>query len=106
MLTWHFAQEPARAPPAGAFKGPSEHSRRPIAGPPLASTVPDAPEGRKHATGPRSAAARTGAVRGMFDVLADRAGSELDRPTVVPPPPPPVRQSLPAAGEDMRRKYS
>jgi hypothetical protein len=68
--------------------------------------VPPPPEGRKHAQGPRSNAARAGAARGMFDVLADPAGSELDRPTVEPPRPPPVRQSLPAAGEDMRRKYS
>ena len=96
--------EPARAPPAGGFKAPAEHARRPIAGPPMAATLPPPPEGRRHAQGPASSAARSGAPRGMYDVLRDPAGSELDRPTVVPPPPPPVRQSLPAAGEDMRRK--
>jgi hypothetical protein len=70
----------------------------------MASSLPPPAEGRRHAQGPASSAARSGAARGMYDVLRDPAGSELDRPTVVPPPPPPVRQSLPAAGEDMRRK--
>ena len=70
-----------------------------VGGPPMAASLTPPPEGRRHTSGPRSG---VGVSRGMFDVLKDREGSDLDRAahwTPAPPPPlPPGFGAAPARG--------
>ena len=58
---------------------------RMVGGPPMAASLTPPPEGRRHTHGPRSG---VGVARGMFDVLKDREGSDLDRPAHWAPAPP------------------